>query len=335
MARTTGAGPGDGPSERQSTTAVAEKAADILEAQEQRHVSLVEGEEVLAVRVVPDAIYVPIRPLCAALGITHQTQIERIRRDEVLAENLRLIKVQTAGGTQTMQCIELEGVPLWLAMIEPSRVREDLRERLRVYKRWVRQRVYEAFMQETGLDRAVVPSPSGDSALTLEQVEHLGLAIANLARQQRAYERQVDAQLAALEGHVGAEIGALKNDVALAHARLDTAAAVFGGLVRTVKSLEDRLSPRNVVTEEQAAEVSNLVRAVATALTERDREMGTTTPRNWYRSIFTELYRRFSVSSYKLISVAQYPQVIAWLQEFQRASGGDPAPGQDETADPA
>jgi hypothetical protein len=333
MTRTTGAG--DGPRERPSTTATVEKAADVLEAQEQRHVSLVEGEEVLAVRVAPHAIHVPIRPLCAALGITHQTQIERIRRDEVLAENLRLIKVQTAGGTQTMQCIELEGVPLWLAMIEPSRVREDLRERLRVYKRWVRQRVYEAFMQETGLDRAVVPSPSGDSALTLEQVEHLGLAIANLARQQRAYERQVDAQLAALEGHVGAEIGALKNDVALVHTRLDTAAEVFGGLVRTVKSLEDRLSPRNVVTEEQAAEVSNLVRAVATALTERDRATGTNTPPNWYRSIFTELYRRFSVSSYKLISVAQYPQVIAWLQEFQRASGGGPAPGQDETAGPA
>ena len=72
---------------------------------------------------------------------------------------------------------------------------------------------------------------------------------------------------------------------------------------------------------------------MATALTERDRATGTTTPPNWYRSIFTELYRRFSVSSYKLISVAQYPQVIAWLQEFQRASGGGPAPGQDETAD--
>ena len=62
MTRTTGAGAG--PRERPSTTDTVEKAADALEAQEQRHVSLVEGEEVLAVRVVPDAIYVPIRPLC-------------------------------------------------------------------------------------------------------------------------------------------------------------------------------------------------------------------------------------------------------------------------------
>jgi hypothetical protein len=50
--------------------------------------------------------------------------------------------------------MDVEAVPLWLAGIEPSRVRVDLRERLMTYKRWVRKVVYEAFARETGIDSA-------------------------------------------------------------------------------------------------------------------------------------------------------------------------------------
>jgi len=57
-----------------------------------------DGTEVLAVRVQSGDIFVPVRPLCAILGVEANGQIQRMRRREALAELLRPIAVPTAGG---------------------------------------------------------------------------------------------------------------------------------------------------------------------------------------------------------------------------------------------
>src|SRR5207244_13318006 len=143
--------------------------------------------------------YVPLRSACERLGTEPQAQTRRIRRDEVLAEGLRPVQVETRGGLQTLLCLELEGVPLWLAGIEPGRVRDELRERLKVYKRWVRRRVYEAFMTETGMTASSEAlTPSGEEASPLDQIEAFGLALAAFARQQRAFEQRYAADQAAV-----------------------------------------------------------------------------------------------------------------------------------------
>jgi hypothetical protein len=95
--------------------------------------------------------YVPLRPLCDGLCVQLNGQIARIRRDEVMAEGQRLLRVETEGGPQTMQALHLESMPLWLAGLEPSRVRAEMRPRLRLFKSWVRPRVWEAFAHETGI----------------------------------------------------------------------------------------------------------------------------------------------------------------------------------------
>jgi hypothetical protein len=65
--------------------------------------------------------------MCEALGVSYQGQVARIRRDEVLAEGLQSLRVETGGGVQNVQALHLECVPLWLAGLEPSRVREEIR----------------------------------------------------------------------------------------------------------------------------------------------------------------------------------------------------------------
>ncbi len=119
----------------------------VIDPVEQRLVALAQAgdDEVLAARTDDATIYVPVRPLCTALGLGWSPQLRKIRADEVLAEGTRQLRLQTRGGPQVMLCMDLEAIPLWLAGINPSRVREDLRERLKVYKRWVRKVVYEAF----------------------------------------------------------------------------------------------------------------------------------------------------------------------------------------------
>lgn len=58
--------------------------------------------------------------------------------------------------------------------------------------------------------------------------------------------------------------------------------------------MERTLEPTAHVTDEQAAEISNRVKALAQLLSQHDPS------KNHYQAIFGELYRRFRASSYKV-----------------------------------
>ncbi len=68
---------------------------------ELRHV-VIEGDDILAARVDAGDIYLPLRSMCDALGVSYQGQVARIRRDEVLAEGLHTLRVETGGGVQSV-----------------------------------------------------------------------------------------------------------------------------------------------------------------------------------------------------------------------------------------
>jgi len=89
--------------------------------------------------------------------------------------------------------------------------------------------------------------------------------------------------------------------------------------VRSVKALEQRIAPGNVLSEEQAAEVSDRVKTVAEALTARDVAAGAA-PRNWYGSIYRALYKQYNVAGYRLIRQEQYADVLSWLGNFHEAA---------------
>ncbi len=293
---------------------------------DQRQVALLEADEILAVRAGDDEIYVPLRGLCANLGIAPTGQVRRIRADEALADGLREVRIRTAArGLQTMQCLRIDTVPYWLSGIEPGRVRPELRAKLMAYKRWVIKKVYEAFQEETGIGRTTAATTAAvardDEMLSLAHIREMGLAIAAFAEQQMAFA-------ARQQVHEG-RIGALEEGHGRLDARLDRAAGVVGGLVRSVKALEQRLAPGNVLSEEQAAEVSDRVKTVAEALTARDVAAGTA-PRNWYGAIYRALYKRYNVAGYRLIRQGQYADVLAWLDDFHRAAAHMPSADDEE-----
>ena len=63
----------------------------VIEPVEQRTVALTpDGEsDVLAARTETSEIYLPMRPICAALGITWARQYRKVMADEVLMERVR------------------------------------------------------------------------------------------------------------------------------------------------------------------------------------------------------------------------------------------------------
>ncbi len=275
----------------------------VIEPVEQKLVALTQAgeDEVLAARTETSEIYLPIRPICTALGIHWATQRRKIMSDEVLLESTRTLRLQTRGGPQNLVCMDVEAIPMWLAGIEPSRVRADLRDRLIAYKRWVRKVVYEAFARETGVvttaSTAATPVHSPNS-LTLEHIEHMALAIAQLAHEQRAFEQHVDTRLVSLQTEIVEQRAEVMG-------RLDQAAAVVGGLLRRMTAVEGLVTVGEAISDAQAAEISQLVRAIAGELAERG------VGKNPYQAVFGELYRRFRVSSYHNIPVHRFNEVMA------------------------
>jgi len=287
----------------------------VIEPVEQKLVALTQagGDEVLAARTETSEIYLPVKPICTALGVNWGTQFRKIKSDEVLLESTRTLRLQTRGGPQNLVCMDVEAIPMWLAGIEPSRVRADLRDRLITYKRWVRQVVYEAFARETGIETALgaaqAMTPANPDMTSLAHIAHMAEAIATMARQQMAFESHVDTRLTALQG----EIVEQREEVM---GRLDQAAAVVGNLLHRMNAVEGLVAPGQVISDAQATEISTLVKAIATEMAARAKGSGATGP-NPYQSVFGELYRRFRVSSYHNIPVRRFGEVMAWLKDYQ------------------
>lgn len=124
----------------------------------------------------------------------------------------------------------------------------------------------------------------------LSQVEQLGHALITLAREQREFDR-----------------------------RLDTAEEEIEAVKTRVVSLQERIAPGEPVTEEQAQHISQAVRSIAYKLSER-------TGRNEYGGVYSELYRKFGVTSYKLLPASRYDEAMEFLTEWWQQVSGDDVP---------
>jgi len=284
--------------------------ASVLIPREQRHV-LIEGEDVLAAWIGERDIYIPLRPMCEALGIVARAQITRIKRDDVMAERLRSLRLDTPGGSQTVQALHLEAVPLWLAGLEPNRVKEELRPRLRTFKRWVREKVWDAFAAEMGWAPASPPTMVDPTLMSLQQVAELGRALMSMAEQQMAFQEAITVVHATLSGH--------EQRLAVQEGRMDRAAQVMGETIREVRALKSRLDPDNVITDEQAAELQETIKTIAEELTRQSAATGQ--QKNYYASLFSELHRRFRVSTYKNLTIEKYEHAMTWLRDYDDALG--------------
>ena len=91
--------------------------------------------------------------------------------------------------------------------------------------------------------------------------------------------------------------------------RLYRAAQIVRQLQQRLGTMERKLEPGHV-TDEQAAEISNRVKALAQFLSNHDPS------KNHYQAIFGELYRRFRASSYKLVPQSRYADVLAFLDAW-------------------
>jgi len=273
------------------------------------------GDDIPVAQLPDGTLYVPLRPITDFLGLAFSAQRRRVLRDEILAERMRTVLMTAADGRQRDQlCLPLDLLPGWLFGVSPGHARPDLLEKLKRYRADCFRVLWEAFAGESSgiaeTIKAVVPTQNADVTV-LEHIEQMALAIATMARQQRAFEQHVDARLTTLDTH----IAVLTEGQDTISSRLDQAAAVVGSLLKRVDQVEGIVASDQVISEAQAAEISALVKAIATEMAERDKATGQK-GRNPYQAVFGELYRRFRVSSYHNIPAGRFAEVMAWLREY-------------------
>ena len=78
--------------------------------------------------------YVAMKPICENIGLAWESQVLRIKRDEVLSQGMIVMIIPTNGGNQNMICLPIEYLNGWLFGLNPNKVRADLKERLENYQ---------------------------------------------------------------------------------------------------------------------------------------------------------------------------------------------------------
>lgn len=76
------------------------------------------------------ALYLPVRPSCAALELDSTSALETIKADSRLAPGLARVKLPTAGGEQVQQCLRAREYSWWLMLVDPRRFKPERRAKL-------------------------------------------------------------------------------------------------------------------------------------------------------------------------------------------------------------
>jgi hypothetical protein len=268
------------------------------------------GDPIEVAVVGDDEVYVPLRAITEFLGLDWSAQYRRIQRDEVLARRARMVALRDSAGARREQLsLPLDLLPGWLFGITASRVRPELAPKLTRYREECFRVLWRAFQADLARHAPVThANPS------LTHVRDLALAIVQMSEQQLALEAQVGAVRTDM-AHLSGQQIVLHDAVSAIDGRVDRAALVIKELQRRLGSVEERIQPGSVISEAQAAEISSRVKALAQQLT------AASPGKNHYQGIFGELYRRFGVTSYKLIRQEHYAEVLAFLDDWRGTTG--------------
>jgi uncharacterized phage infection (PIP) family protein YhgE len=98
--------------------------------------------------------------------------------------------------------------------------------------------------------------------------------------------------------------------------RVYQAVTIVGDLTERVATLEQRIAPGEAVTNDQASQISQAVKAVAVVLT---RQSGS----NQFGAVYGELYRKFGITSYKLLPENRFREAMAYLTDWHQSLVGE------------
>ncbi len=226
---------------------------------------------------------VVLRYLCENLHIATTGQVARIKRTEVIADDLVYTLVQTDGGPQIMPTLVLRAAPFWLAGIDPKRVREEIRPEILRYQREVVDVLY-SWAQSPKVaapsatlvpaEQIIKPAPPADDA-SLEAW--------------REYHRQMVAWLD------------WQRDIETWQGNVETRLEGLEEVTNLIPEILERLGPPTLTPDHQRA-VQQYVQQV--------HELSGKP----YGTVYENLKAAFGVARYADIPDPDWPRVVQWFR---------------------
>ncbi len=252
---------------------------------EQKEVAFYD-DQLTAVRADDGRVYASLRHMCQALGIDDQGQRQRINRHTVLSKGLMVCKLHTIQGYRDSYVLRADLVPLWLSGIRTKSVNEEAKPKLEKFQEEAAVVLWEAFQDgrltsDTAYDELL--QSDNDAAVALRIAE----AVVRLARHQLLLEATQQQHGQRLDSH---------------ETRLE--------------EIEAAIAPGTAVSEDQASQISQAVKAVAMTL-------GKQTKRNEFGAVYGEVYRKFEVTSYKMVPQGRFDEVMKFLTEWHQSLVAD------------
>lgn len=133
------------------------------------------GQTLLAT-VQDNVVYTALKPICENIGLSWNAQFERIKRDEVLAEGVRMIRTPTKGGFQDVVCLPLMLLNGWLFGVDTNRVKAEIRETLITYKKECYQALFDYWNNGVAVNHRL----SSDDTLPLRNAVSMATGVLRL-----------------------------------------------------------------------------------------------------------------------------------------------------------
>jgi len=293
-------------------------------------------------------VYVLLRPLCQYLGLSWSSQLQRLREDDVLTEATTsvLLSNTEVGHRQryTMIGLQLEFLPGWMFSFTPKRVRADLQEKIKRYRRDCYRVLWEAFLhgelfpvEQTEVLASVVEAvPLGDPRVVglSEQIETLS-AIVELMQEHKA------ALLA--EGSAMAVVAANQQELMTSTDMISSQLDYVVTLLEQLVGRQETLAGRQETTETKVAKIDERtahltpqhahdVREMVDRIVQEMDRRSPGRPLTYaqvYAQAYGRLKRHFRVAKYDQVSDERFEEVKAWLQEEWRRVRGGTLPEQE------
>ena len=200
-------------------------------------------------------VWVSLRRMCESLGIAMPRQMRKLK-EKPWANVAMKAMLDTAGRKFEVVCLHLDSVPMWLATIEASRVKKEIRPKLELYQREAARVLAEHFL----------PAP-----ITKDSAPKTGMArvqmILEMAQQMYAQEARLCQQ--------DSRLSQVENSLAVLTEERQTA-------TRDLRALER--APEAAPPLSLRARVNQRVRAYCRARSADHREV--------WRKLYHEMYYR-------------------------------------------
>ncbi len=283
------------------------------------------GDDLIAFEVVESGqprIYIPLKLISDHLGLSWTGQFERVKRDPVLSEvskGVRVTRSGIEGGSQTMMALPIEYLNGWLFGVTASRLKAELREKVIRYQRECYLMLFEAFHPKERM--ATIQRTVDESQLVA--MRDLAKQQAELARQQVnlwdvfiGEKRRLDAVQDLAEEHDGMiqEISLRVDDL---HERLLSVQRDLSQRITVLnqRSLQLPSDRGNKITPEQKAAIKALVDDVVAAAQQKGIRLGQ--GRNDYPAVWDAFKRRFDLAKYDELADSHFDGAIQWLKDWR------------------